>query len=140
MARNERYPGTVGRGRRPGRLPLLIVVALVAQLLGTGWAGAVPEDGDGDPRVTVAGAMAVQERFTDSLLEQPGVVGTGLAVGADGEPVIAVLVETASPIHFWKAALPSPALTKSWTVLPHSLCSKSGLDSPISAANPRFSA
>ncbi len=39
-------------------------------------------------------AIAAQERHTDVLMADPGVVGTGVGLNADGEPVVVILTET----------------------------------------------
>ena len=63
--------------------------ALVAlALVFSGGAGAAgPPDGNG-----LDHAIAIQEAHTDRLMAMSGVVGTGVGVGADGQPVIRVYV------------------------------------------------
>jgi hypothetical protein len=48
--------------------------------------------GKADPRVQAA--MAVQDRHTDFLLRQPGIVGTATGLTQDGRPAVLVLVES----------------------------------------------
>ena len=38
--------------------------------------------------------MAVQERHTEALLEEPGVVGTAVGMAPNGRPAVLVLVES----------------------------------------------
>ena len=76
----------------------LLVVVLLAGLLAAGSAGvgassgaaAGPPDGNGLDR-----AIAVQNAHTEELLKIQGVVGTGMGLGADGQPVIVIYTESA---------------------------------------------
>ena len=62
---------------------VFLVAALVAGSLGTVAAGR----GNGGPP-DLGPAIAAQERHTGRLLENPNVVGSGVGLGADGQPVI----------------------------------------------------
>ncbi len=47
------------------------------------------------PRAALEHAIAIQERYTDDLMADPDVVGTGVGVGANGQAVIKVFVKSA---------------------------------------------
>ena len=70
---------------------IFMIVGLALVLLGPSiWAQEF-----GLSRAELAGAIAVQERHTDALMADPDVVGTGVGVGANGQPVIKVFVKSA---------------------------------------------
>ena len=100
MAQTEQEPMiAIARRRRPrGRRSLLIASLMLLLAFVVGPAAAAPLGGDQpeNSRARVAEAMAVQDQATDSMLERPGVVGTGVTIGADGEPEILVFLEQPS--------------------------------------------
>ena len=51
-------------------------------------------DGVADPPVSMAAALTAQADATSDLLEEDGIVGTGVGVGPDDEPHVVVLLET----------------------------------------------
>ena len=52
------------------------------------------------PRAALEHAIAIQERYTDDLMADPEVVGTGVGVGGNGEAVIKVYVISPSSAGF----------------------------------------
>ena len=66
----------------------LIVVSFVLFFLGAVALAQLPV-----PQAALEHAIAVQERYTDALMADPDVVGTGVGVGANGEAVIRVFVK-----------------------------------------------
>jgi hypothetical protein len=100
MAQTEQEPmiATARRRRPRGRRSVLIasLMLLLAFVVGPAAAAPLSDDQPESSRARVAEAMAVQEQATDSMLERPGVVGTGVTIGADGEPVILVFLEQPS--------------------------------------------
>ncbi len=73
----------------------LIVVSFVLFFLGAAALAQLPV-----PRAALEHAIAVQERFSDALMADPEVVGTGVGVRADGEAVIKVFVISPSSAGF----------------------------------------
>lgn len=76
---------------RTSRRVFVTVLVTLVILLATGpvQAGAPPRVPPGLER-----AIAAQEAHTDALLANPGVVGTAVGVGADGQPVVKVYTES----------------------------------------------
>ena len=79
------------------RFRFLTLLALAAALItlgilssGSAVNAAGPPDGNG-----LDHAIAVQDRHTDALLARAGVVGTGVGLGADGQPVIVIYAQPA---------------------------------------------
>ncbi|UCC81830.1 MAG: hypothetical protein JSW46_12560 [Gemmatimonadota bacterium] len=80
-----------------------ISVAVIGLALGAVWLGCgrdsgelmAPTDAALSQRLAIQTAIAVQDRHTPELMKVPGVVGTGTALGADGQPVVRVF--TARP-------------------------------------------
>jgi PKD repeat protein len=70
---------------------LFTIVAAVVALTATTVYAAPPGEPPGLKR-----AIEVQEAHTDSLLTIPGVVGTAVGLGADGEPVVKIYTESAN--------------------------------------------
>ena len=66
----------------------LIVMSFVLFFLGAVALAQLPV-----PQAALEHAIAVQERYTDALMADPDVVGTGVGVGANGEAVIKVFVK-----------------------------------------------
>ena len=60
-----------------------IVVSFVLFFLGAAALAQLPV-----PQAALEHAIAIQERYTDALMADPDVVGTGVGVGANGEAVI----------------------------------------------------
>ncbi|MCZ6626101.1 MAG: hypothetical protein O7B35_18030 [Deltaproteobacteria bacterium] len=68
----------------------LVVLTFVIFFLGAAaFAQQLPEL----PRAALEHAIAIQERYTDDLMADPEVVGTGVGVGANGQAVIKVFVK-----------------------------------------------
>ena len=67
----------------------LVAVTFLIFFLGATVLAQLPEL----PRAALEHAIAVQERFTDALMADPDVVGTGVGVGANGQAVIKVFVK-----------------------------------------------
>ncbi len=74
--------------RRRGTLLLLALLAIVFCLVTTVSAGTQGTEPRG-----LAVAKAAQERHTDALLEIPGVVGTAIGLGDDGNAAIEIFIE-----------------------------------------------
>ena len=66
-----------------------ILIALLALLALPAYAGNPPDEPPG-----LAQAIAIQEAHTDALLAKPGVVGTGVGLAVDGQPVIRIFTLT----------------------------------------------
>jgi hypothetical protein len=89
-----------GSFRRISRWAFVLITVAAALFVAAGFALAVvtPEAaeqalfGKADPRVQ--SVMAVQDRHTDFLLGQPGIVGTATGLARDGSPAVLVLVES----------------------------------------------
>lgn len=71
----------------------LFLAALVIALLSTAWVAQAAPPPDGPPGL--AKAIAAQVRHNPKLLTTPGVVGTAVALGKDGAPVVKVFTEKA---------------------------------------------
>lgn len=74
----------------------LLVLVVVALLASTGIAYGAPPDG-GPPGL--AKAIAAQEKHNPVLLTTPGVVGTAVGLGKDGNPVVCVFTERPVAAH-----------------------------------------
>ncbi|MCZ6659823.1 MAG: hypothetical protein O6916_00170, partial [bacterium] len=68
----------------------LIAVVLLAALVASPIYGQSGRGGQG-----LETAIAAQERHTDALLANPGVIGTAVGYNANGVPVVKIFIETA---------------------------------------------
>ncbi|UCC72916.1 MAG: hypothetical protein JSV86_21650 [Gemmatimonadota bacterium] len=81
----------------------LIPIAVVALAAGATWLGCsrdaadimAPPDALLGQQQAIQTAIAIQDRHTPRLMEIPGVLGTGTALGADGRPVVRIFTERA---------------------------------------------
>jgi hypothetical protein len=73
-----------------------LVLAVIALLASTGIAYAAPPE-DGPPGL--ATAIAAQQRHNPVLLTTPGVVGTAVGLGEDGNPVVRVFTDRPGVAH-----------------------------------------
>ena len=103
----------------PGRFSsLLVLVFLLASICSTGassffWSTAA-EAGDSEKVILhrdhplVREAMEIQHRHTMRLMDNPDVVGTGVGIGPDGQPVIKVFTKRAGVrgIPAWLESIP----------------------------------
>lgn len=86
----------------------VVVVTLLIFFLGAAALAQGPEL----PRAALEHAIAVQEFYTDALMADPEVVGTGVGVGANGGPVIKVYVMSPSSAGLRGALDGVPVITQ----------------------------
>lgn len=86
----------------------VVVVTLLIFFLGAAALAQGPEL----PRAALEHAIAVQELYTDAFMADPEVVGTGVGVGANGEPVIKVYVMSPSSAGLRGALDGVPVITQ----------------------------